>query len=276
MTDLAELVPFELDRLADEADYAVIGPVDGRTRVLHTDQPPYGAVCHIERDFGDGRLTGCTAFLISPTRLMTAGHCIMSPIRKRLGLPHLAKRIRVSPGRAAETVMPFGSQWAHSWRANPAYVLRPTALDDVAIIDLPRPFSPSPGFFRLAAPDAKDFEQIRARLLLHISGYPADKPQGTQWEHAERLDRVDPRQLLYSVDTCPGHSGAPVWIRRTPDAPAEVIAVHTSGPRPHSEGAWGCRPGVPLAPAGLFNRGVRITPTLKRLVDSGFGTTKWP
>ncbi|RUW56205.1 serine protease, partial [Mesorhizobium sp. M8A.F.Ca.ET.021.01.1.1] len=49
-----------------------------------------------------------------------------------------------------------------------------------------------------------------------------------------------------------------------------IIAVHTAGPRPHSGGAWGCRPGVPLAPAGLFNRGVRITPDLLRSINSGF------
>ncbi|TJX52033.1 MAG: serine protease, partial [Mesorhizobium sp.] len=30
--------------------------------------------------------------------------------------------------------------------------------------------------------------------------------------------------------------------------------------------------GVPLAPAGLFNRGVRITPDLLRSINSGFTT----
>ncbi|TJX24449.1 MAG: trypsin-like serine protease, partial [Mesorhizobium sp.] len=82
---LSSPAPFELDRLADEADYAVVGPTDGRARVAHTNRFPHSAVCHIERDFGDGRLTGCTAFLISPTRLLTAAHCITSPIRQRLG-----------------------------------------------------------------------------------------------------------------------------------------------------------------------------------------------
>lgn len=264
-----EPLPYALDRLADEADYAVVGPTDGRTRVTRTNRFPYSAVCQLERDFGDGRLTGCTGFLISPTTILTAAHCIMSPIRARLGLPNQAARIRVTPGRASRTVSPFGSQWARSWRVNPAYRRRPSSETDFGLVILERPFSPTPGFFRLWTPTSAELEQIRATRLLHISGYPADKPEGTQWEHSERLDRVTDRQLFYSVDTCPGHSGAPVWVQRRVNAPPEVIAVHTAGPRPHSGGAWGCRPGVPLAPAGLFNRGVRLTPQVRRSIASG-------
>ncbi|HEY0413256.1 MAG TPA: serine protease [Allosphingosinicella sp.] len=264
-----DFIPFALDRLADEADYAVVGPTDGRTRVLHTNAFPHSAVCQIERDFGDGRLTGCTAFLIGPTRLLTAAHCITSPIRRRLGLPSQAVRIRVTPGRASRSARPFGWQWAKAWRPNPAYRRRPSAENDYGVIDLERPFTPSPGFFRLWAPSSEALERLRANRLVHISGYPADKPPGTQWEHAERLDRISERQLFYSVDTCPGHSGAPVWVQRARGGAPEVIAIHTAGPAPHAGGAWGCRPGVPLAPAGLFNRGVRLTRSVLRIIAAG-------
>jgi V8-like Glu-specific endopeptidase len=261
---------FALDRFTDEADYAVVGPTDGRGRVSNTARAPFSAVCQIERDFGDGKLSGCTAFLISPTRLLTAAHCIMSPIRQRMGLPHLARRIRVVPGKAGLNARPFGKQWAKSWRVHPAYARNPSPQTDIAVIELARPFRPCPGFFRMLTPSDAELENMRGRLLAHISGYPADKPKGTQWEHSERIDRITAAQLFYSVDTCPGHSGAPVWVHRTRGGRAEVIAVHTAGPRPHSGGAWGCRPGVPLAPAGLFNRGVRLTPALVRAIGRSF------
>ena len=265
-----EIPVFALDRFTDEADYAVVGSTDGRTRVHNTNRRPHSAVCQIERDFGDGRLSGCTAFLISPTRLLTAAHCIMSPLRRGLGLPHIATRIRVVPGKSGRNVRPFGMQWARSWHVNPAYLRRPSPETDIAVIELARPFSPSPGHFKIFTPSRADLELLRGRLLAHISGYPGDKPKGTQWEHAERIDKITANQLLYSVDTCPGHSGAPVWIHRKHGGPAEVIAVHTAGPRPHASGAWGCRPGVPVAPAGLFNRGVRLTPALHQAINRGF------
>ena len=258
--------PYALDRIADEADYAVIGPTDGRTAVLDTRRFPYSAVCHIERDFGDGRMTGCSAFLVGPRLLLTAAHCIASPLRARLGLSSQAVRIRVSPGRAGGSVQPFGAQWARRWRVHPDYLRRPAPETDIGVIEMSRSFTPSPGHFALLSATDTKLETIRQSRLVHISGYPGDKPRGTQWEHAERLDRVAARRLYYSVDTCPGHSGAPVWIYRTPGGPPTVIAVHTAGPRPHGEGPWGCRAGVPLAPAGLFNSGVRLTDPLRRLL----------
>jgi V8-like Glu-specific endopeptidase len=270
MTDFAgDFIPYALDRLVDEADYAVIGPTDGRTQVLLTNRFPHSAVCHIERDFGDGRLGGCTAFLIGPTRLLTAGHCLVKTIKRNLKLPSRPVRIRVTPGRSSRGAGPFGSQWAKAWRPNPAYLKNPIPENDFGLIELAKPFSPSPGFFRLWCPTEDDLKVLRAKRLVHISGYPGDKPSGTQWEHAERLDKATARRLLYSVDTCPGHSGSPVWAFRRKGAAAEVIAVHTAGPKVHAGGIWGCTPGVPLAPAGLFNSGVRITPSIQRRIRSG-------
>ena len=130
---------------------------------------------------------------------------------------------------------------------------------DFGLVVTPRPFRALPSVFPLSAPDDARLQDIRAHRLLHIAGYPGDKPAGTMWEHAERLDRVGQRALYYSVDTCPGHSGSPVWVQRDRAGHVDAIAIHVAGPMPHERGAWGCRPGVPVAPAGAVNRGIRMT-----------------
>jgi glutamyl endopeptidase len=80
------------------------------------------------------------------------------------------------------------------------------------------------------------------------------------WRHAERLTEITPRRLFYTVDTCPGHSGSPVWYRRRADGRRVIIGVHTSGVVDEQGRSFGCSPGTVLAPAGMRNSGVRITP----------------
>lgn len=255
-----------LDRLADNFDYAIVGPTDGRTRVLNAALHPHSAVCQVQRDFGDGRFSGCSGFLISPRVVLTAGHCVYSAVRQRLGRRATPSRIRIIPGRNGVRA-PFGKHFAARWYAPEAFVRRLDREFDYGIIILNAPLAAPRQVFRTKAATDAELQAIRSGRLLHIAGFPGDKRQGTMWEHAERLDRFTLRSLFYSVDTCPGHSGSPVWCATTRNGPYAVIGVHVAGPRPHARGPWGCRPGVPVAPAGNFNRGVRITPTTLRHID---------
>src|SRR5688572_6529298 len=100
-------VPVFLDRIADDSDYAVLGPTDGRRRVLNTRQFPFASVCHVERNFGDGAWSGCSGFLVGNRTVVTAGHCILSPARRRQNLPHIPQQIRVLAGRDGANA-PFG------------------------------------------------------------------------------------------------------------------------------------------------------------------------
>lgn len=254
-----------LDRLADQADYAIVGPTDGRTRVAQASAHPYAATCHIERDFGDGRLSGCSGFLVAPRIVLTAGHCVFSRARHLLLRRGAPARIRVSPGRNGE-VPPFGFQWASHWFVDRRFAEHGNPMFDFGIIVLSRPFGGVRRQHPIAALSDAQFNEVRSHRLLHIAGYPADKPPGTMWEHAERLDRIGARTIHYSVDTCPGHSGSPVWVRSADSIAVKTVAIHVAGPRPHENGPWGCRPGVPVAPAGSVNRGIRLLPLHEAMI----------
>lgn len=250
--------PVISDRIVETVDYAVLGPVDGRVRVVRPG-PPFSSVCHVERDFGDGRLSGCTGFLIAPRVLVTAGHCVFSLLR---GRP--PNRILVTAGRDG-ALRPHGAIWAQRWFAHPGFRHGADPRFDFGVVILPRAFSGlGPGFSLLALARA-DLANARDTRLIRIAGYPSDKPRGQMWAHAERIDRFGTRLIQYSVDTCPGHSGAPVWLSAK-NGHGDVIAIHTRGPKPSAKGPWGCRPGAPLAPAGFFNAGIRVTPQLRRAV----------
>lgn len=250
--------PVVSDRVVENVDYAVLGPTDGRVRVVRPG-PPFNAICHIERDFGEGRLSGCTGFLIAPRVLITAGHCTFSLLRRRP-----PKRIRVSAGRDGAQ-RPFGAIWARRWFAHPLFIDGADPRYDFGVVILPRAFAGLAPGFTLRALSSADLARARDTKLIHIAGYPSDKTRGQMWTHAERIDRFGSRLIQYSVDTCPGHSGAPVWLSAE-NGFGDVIAIHTRGPKPSAKGPWGCRPGAPLAPAGFFNAGVRVTPDLRQSV----------
>jgi V8-like Glu-specific endopeptidase len=251
--------------LPDDSDYALVGPTDNRVHELHTERFPFSTVCHLGRNFGDGRLRGCSGCLIDPLRLVTAAHCLYSPALGRSPL-----RVRVAPGRADRDRFPFGTVDAAA-----AYVPRrfvsPQGPDDrresdYGILILKRPF---PGIGRFlpvrALPDLA-WARLGPRTRLTVAGYPGDRPIGTLWRHSESLRRLTPRRLFYTVDTCPGHSGSPIWAE-LPDGPT-LVGVHTSGILDEQGRSYGCAPGTTLAPPGTLNSGVRLTPwVLANLLD---------
>ena len=66
-----------------------------------------------------------------------------------------------------------------------------------------------------------------AGQTVNISGYPGDKPPGTQWFDAKEVAQVNARKVFYDIDTAGGQSGAPVF--RIVNGNRIGVAVHAYG-----------------------------------------------
>jgi glutamyl endopeptidase len=130
---------------------------------------------------------------------------------------------------------------------------------DVGLVVLPKPFRKPDRFMWLQPRSIQ-----RTATLLTLAGYPCDKPFGTMWGHSDRIpvSGVSATHLFYPLDTCPGHSGSPIWLLGN-NGIRLLLGVHTGGvnpcdndPRPGVQ----CRPtGAPVTPVpGGENCGVRL------------------
>lgn len=250
-------------------EYDVIGPTDdrfpitARRRRPSTLLFPTNTICFLEMtDRSGSRFTG-TGTLIAPQVVLTAKHNLIEESPSRCASASIAatlmQAVAVTPGAdlsqpRSSLAMPFGRQTATA--AN----LRVDASLDFGVILLPAPVPRLSRFMRLQARG-----DTNTATLLTIAGYPCDKPQGTMWGHSSRipLTGVTATHLHYSIDTCPGHSGSPIWLLGN-DGIRLLLGVHTNGViggnRCGNASARTCRRGMPPTPVSGTNCGVRVTP----------------
>ncbi len=239
--------------LEEDFDYSVIGPTDDRFQIAaRHNRPstllfPFNTICFLEAQLESSFEPWCTGTLIAPQVVLTAKHCLEG-----------VARIRVNPG------VDFSATTERNRRpASPTSItadsnrfrFHPTL--DYGVIILPQRFRRPNQFMRLQARRAPG-----TATLLTIAGYPCDKPVGTMWGHSNRipLTGVTATHLHYTIDTCPGHSGSPIWLLGNAGIRL-LLGVHTSG-------AGGCEndpiarclpTGAPVSPVAGQNSGVRVT-----------------
>lgn len=263
-----------------EAEPEIIGR-DTRVRVTKTTAAPFRYICNFELDIpASGKRAMCSGTLIGPSTVLTAGHCLsgFSP-----------SRMRIIPGRNGP-LEPLPATVAAAFQLAPGFA--PTTATDYGVIQLRNPIGIRIGYWsvkhRLSAGDPIGTSIspliLPQKLRVNLSGYPADKPFGSkffctdptqpknrcshsslanpkrarvcgteQWLAYDRSVAATGGILEYLDDTCPGHSGSPVWVKQAASKGGRVlVAIHVSGDQP---------------PKPVANRGVRITrPVLNNIL----------
>jgi glutamyl endopeptidase len=205
---------------------SIIG-ADNRTRVTNTAVYPYSAIVHIVSDIG-----GCTGWMIGPDTVATAGHCLYDPNEDKW-----ASFATVYPGRDGDH-LPYGSADGVEFFSVTGWVHDGNTNYDYGAIKLDKRIGDSTGWFGYRYQSGS-----MNGTAENISGYPGDKPYGTQWQHADHIRETYKHKLLYANDTYGGQSGSPVYQSSYAHCGVCSIAIHTNG-------VYG---------GSSYNRGTRIT-----------------
>lgn len=226
LEELDEVVSYELDSEVIGKDTRV--PVGKKTG-----EAPFRYICSLEYD---GRRA--TGFLIGPRTVLTAGHCVHDITQhERLRQP---SHMLVIPGRNAK-VHPAALPTSRALKfiSYPGYV-RGTRTD-LAIVHLAKPLGTKYGYWTRDH-TTRPYDPIGTSILqgslplpagtlkVNLSGYPGDKGGVTQWRAYDVSVSRAKGLLRYLDDTYRGHSGSPVWVRRSPDRGGRVlVGVHIGG-----------------------------------------------
>lgn len=229
---------------------AAAAVVDQRQRVGSADirQSPWRKICDLVITSSTGSRHSGTGWFITPRTLVTAGHCLF--VFNRGAVEHgLVREINVMPARNGESnpaQLPFGSFRVRQ----DGLIVHPrwTQGDidfDYGVIILPeeaRDIGEQIGHFEYGHFNDPDLNGTQPTL----SGYPDDRPDGTQWFEVNTIEQLTPRRVSYNIFTARGQSGSPVFFRNGETATA--CAVHNSGDE-------------------SLNSGVRINPEVVAQLD---------
>lgn len=178
------------------------GTGDDRRRVGATANFPNSAIALVTfQQFGWS--SWCTGFLIGPSTVATAGHCVHTGGRGG----RWSTNVRVYPGSHSPRTQPFGSCRAtRLWSVN-GWTRQARDDRDYGAIELDCSVGEHAGWLGVFEPP-----RLRNGQPTRVQGYPSDRQLGSQWLGRGKVRGLHEGRVFYDNDTVGGMSGSPVFI----------------------------------------------------------------
>jgi glutamyl endopeptidase len=199
----------------------VHGP-DDRVQIANPSVYPWRAHASLLIVAADNSTWIGTGWFIGPHTLATAGHVVFIKNSGVPGRDGWVKSIQVMPGRNGSS-LPYGSVTSTTFRSVTGWTNNGDQNFDYGAIIVPTNLGSTVGWFGIGAFSDADILASQG----NISGYPGDKPAGTQWYDHRKVASVDSRKVYYDIDTAGGQSGSAVY--RIANGSRYGVAVHAYG-----------------------------------------------
>ena len=223
--DLPDIADASFGTASHEVSKNVVETVHGpddRVKITSTGVYPWRAHASLLITARDGSMWIGTGWFIGPHTLMTAGHVVYIKNSGVPGRDGFVRSIKVMPGRNGAT-LPYGSVTSNNLRTVQGWATNGDEEHDYGAIILGTDLGLTTGWFGFGVYN----DATLTASVGNISGYPGDKPDGTQWYAARRIASVAARKVYYDIDTFGGQSGSAVY--RIVDGKRYAFAVHAYG-----------------------------------------------
>lgn len=195
---------------------------DDRTQITNTAAYPWCVHASLRITAADNSQWIGTGWFIGPHTLMTAGHVVYIKNSGVPGRDGWVKSIMVMPGRNGNT-LPHGQVTSFNFRSVTGWTNDGNENYDYGAILLSTELGNTTGWFGFGVYTDADLLASTG----NISGYPGDKPSGTQWYDYHKIANVNSLKVYYDIDTYGGQSGSAVY--RVINGNRYGIAIHAYG-----------------------------------------------
>lgn len=203
---------------------AVIG-TDSRTRVNPTNVGPYCNTVYLKSTFSTGATITATGFMLGPSAVITAGHCVYNDEHEGL-----ATSVLIIPAKNG-TLEPYGRTTASKIVVNPDYMANISTENDWAIVELNDDLGTKTGWLGLKANGAG------TNSFVYNTGYPS--PDNAEAQNALQtymllgtgyVKSIDDKTFSGNWDASGGNSGGPVFIYDTSLGYTAIGILTAGGP----------------------------------------------